>query len=362
MRSMTTEPSTDRYFADALDGRQDITDSYEVLGDLPSLVGVSSGEEDGIVNQIRSLIEGEGGGVGTVANLSASAAADASALYHSDLIAAVDGTDAVAPLRFVADTLYAVGMVLVTPRTHHQPRAYVTRTRASHSAPLRQPVGNLGQAVQLWSEHLRGARELEQSWTSTFREYGEREVALDWLEGDEDRFVLIDGPVLTQNMLTQDRARELLERLVRTRRAIGFIKELSATPLLAAIGYALLPGEVFVIGEWKNVLSDRFRTRQSHIGEWVEQHGDTVVRAVYKVRSKAFAVECHAEQLPLAFAILEHDNGGSLDHDIPMLLQIADNHVRSRFNGNRAREEVIARFASDEPSRFLALTSERGLR
>jgi len=136
MWPMTTEPSTGGYFADALDGREDITDSYEVLGDLPDLVGVSSGEEDGIVDQIRGLIEGEGGGVGIIRDLSAQAAAEARDLYHSDLIAAVDGTDAVAPLRFVADTLYAVGMVLVTPRTHHQPRAYVTRTRASHSAPL----------------------------------------------------------------------------------------------------------------------------------------------------------------------------------------------------------------------------------
>jgi len=228
--------------------------------------------------------------------------------------------------------------------------------------PLRQPVGNLGQAVQLWSEHLRGTREHEQSWTSTFREFGEREVALGWLDDGDGRFVLLDGPVLTQNMLTQDRARELLERLVATRRAIGFIKDLSANPLLAAIGYALRPGETFVLSDWKNILSGRFQTRQGYIGTWVEQHGENLIRAVYKVRSRAFAVECHAEWLPLAFAILEHDDGGTLDHNIPMLLQVADNHVRSRFNGNRARDEVIARFASAEPSRFLALTSERDLR
>lgn len=359
---MTNEPPAGRYFADALDGRLDITDSYEVLGDLPGLVGASSDEEDGVVTRIRSLLESEGGGVDTIGVRSAPVAASASDLYHADLIAAVDGTDAVAPLRFVADTLYAIGMVLVTPRTHHQPKSYVTRTRASQAATLRQQVSGLSDALQHWSEHLRGAREQEQSWTNTFREYGERELALRWLEDDDRRFVLIDGPVLTQNMLTQDRARALLERLVETRRAIGFIKELSANPLLAAAGYALRPGEVFEFRDWRNILSDRFRTGQRHIGTWVEEHGDQIVRAVYKVRSRAFAVECHAEHLPLALAILEHDNGGSLDHDIPMLLQIADNHVRSRFNGNRAREEVIARFAADDPGRFLALTSERGLR
>ena len=359
---MTNEPLSGRYFADALDGRVDITDSYEVLGDLPSLVGVSSREEDGIVDRIRSLITAEGGGISKIASLAAPAAVDARNLYHSDLIAAVDGTDAVAPLRFVADTLYAVGMVRVTPQTHHQPKAYVTRTRASHSTALHHPVSSLGEAVQNWSEHLRGAREQEQSWTSTFREYGEREVALDWLEDNEGRLALIDGPVLTQNMLTQDLARVLLQRLIETSRAIGFIKDITANPLLTAVGYALRPGETFVLADWKNILSDRFSTRQSHISRWVEQHGAPVVRAVYKIRNRAFAIECHAERLSLAFAILEHDNTGALDHDIPMLLQIADNHVRSRFNGNRAREEVIARFASSEPGRFLALTSERGLR
>ena len=359
---MTNEPPAGRYFADALDGRVDITDSYEVLGDLPGLVGASSEAEDEIVERIRRLLETEGGGVDAIDDRSAPALNGASDLYQADLIAAVDGTDAVAPLRFVADTLYAIGMVLVTPRTHHQPKSYVTRTRASQAASLRQQVRGLSDAVQHWSEHLRGAREQEQSWTSTFREYGERELALRWLEDDDRRFVLIDGPVLTQNMLTQDRARDLLERLVETRRAIGFIKDLTANPLLTAAGYALRPGEVFEFRDWRNILSDRFHTRQSHIGAWVEEHGDQIVRAVYKVRSRAFAVECHAERLPLALAILEHDNGGSLDHDIPMLLQIADNHVRSRFNGNRAREEVIARFASNEPGRFLALTSERGLR
>ena len=83
---------------------------------------------------------------------------------------------------------------------------------------------------------------------------------------------------------------------------------------------------------------------------------------IYKISRKSFAIECLAEQIPLALAILGHDNGGTLDHDIPMLLQIADNHVRATFNGARARNEVIARFSADDPHRFLAMTNERSLR
>ena len=359
---MTSQNNTERYFAHALEGRRDITDSYEVLGDIPELVGISSEKEDDFVAIIRNLIETQTDGISSVGELHTPSLSDASSLYRHNLIAAVDGTDAVSVLRFASDTIYAVGVVLVTPQTHHRPKAHVTRTRASHLTPSENPRVSWQKALQEWAEYLRGAREQEQSWINTFREYEEREVAHEWLQENENHIVLLDGPILTQNMLTQETARELLKEIVDDQRAIGFIKDLSANPLLSAIGYALYPGEAFVMREWSNILSDRFGRRQQNISRWVEQNATEVVRAVYKVSRKAFAVECLASQLPLAFAILEHDNTGPLDHDIPMLLQIADKHVRTRFNGSRARDEVIARFSASDPNRFLSLSNERSIR
>jgi hypothetical protein len=163
-------------------------------------------------------------------------------------------------------------------------------------------------------------------------------------------------------MLTQDRARDLLHNITDSGRAIGFIKNLSANPLLSAIGYALRPSEVFVMRQWATILSERFGQRQQNISRWIEDNAGNVVRAVYKVNRKAFGIECVADRLPLALAILEFDNDGALDHDIPMLLQIADGHVRAMFNGARARDEVIARFSASDPNRFLALTNERSIR
>lgn len=163
-------------------------------------------------------------------------------------------------------------------------------------------------------------------------------------------------------MLTQDRARDLLLNIVNNGRAIGFIKNLSANPLLSAIGYALRPGEVFVMNQWATVLSERFGERQKNISRWIIEHIDDVVRAVYKINRKAFGIECRADQIALALAILKYDNAGPMDHDIPMLLQIADNHVRAKFNGNRARDEVIARFSAIDPTQFLTLTNERSIR
>ena len=70
------------------------------------------------------------------------------------------------------------------------PRAYVTRTQANHLAPTTQPptVAGWEQAIAQWAEYLRSAREQEHSWINTFREYHEREMALEWLNEAEDKF------------------------------------------------------------------------------------------------------------------------------------------------------------------------------
>ena len=314
---MTTSNQTGRYFADALAGKQDITDSYLNFGDIPDLVGVSSQNEDQFVANVRRLIENEAGGTDNIGNVASNSVADAADLYHNNLIAAVDGTDAVSSLRFASDTIYAAGVILVTPQTQHRPRAHVTRTQALHLTPGRNLGRTWMQAIQDWEEYLRGARQQEQSWINTFREYEEREVAYEWMEENDRHIVLLDGPVLTQNMLTQDRARDLLLAIVNDERAIGFIKNLSANPLLSAIGYALRPGEVFVMRHWAAILSERFGNRQQNISDWITSNAGSMVRAVYKVNQKAFGIECVADRLPLALAILEYDNAGSIRSRYP---------------------------------------------
>ena len=359
---MTNTPPSDNYFRDAYQNRLDITDSYLALGDIPDLVGVSVENEKGIIQAVRRLLEQDGGGISKISNLAQPLRQKARDLYQGDRIVAIDGTDAISPLRFVSDTLYAAGVVAVTPRSHHQPRARVTRTRASSYASNQDFTGTWEENIRAWGEYLRGAREHEVSWVHTFREWEERELANEWLQEDHQRFALIDGPVLTQNLLSQGTARDLLEKLIGTGRAIGFIKNLSSNPLLVAIGCALEPGEAFVLSHWSNLLSARFRNGQEVIASWIERKADDVVRAIYKLNRKAYGIECIREQVPLAFAVLKQDPGGSADHDIPMLLQIADAHVRSRFNGATAQDEVLARYSLNDSGEFLNLVNERKLR
>ncbi len=359
---MTSQPSQYNHFRDALRERRDITDSYLELGGIPELVGLSAQADDQIITRMRGLLDQQPEGIFNLAEFAQPALPQARHIYVDNLVAAVDGTNAISPLRFVSDTLYATGVVRVTPASVHEPRASVTRTRATSYNPANNPDRPWNEIIQEWAEYLRSARDSEMSWVNTFREYEERQMARDWLDMDSNHIVLIDGPILTQNLLSQDAAHGLLQAIASSSRAIGFIKELSANPLLVAIGTALQPGEAFILQHWTNLLQERFRHDQAAIAEWIAANASDIVRVIYKTQRKAYAIECNAPLISLALAILEQDPGGPADHNIPMLLQIADAHVQSQFNGQAARDEALARFSINDPDRFTALISERSLR
>ena len=354
---MSMQPSLYNHFRDALRERRDVTDTYVELGGIPRLVGLSAETDDHVIALMRELLDRQPQGICNIAQLAQPALSQATHIYKDNLIAAVDGTDAISPLRFVSETLYATGVVRVTPAAVHEPRASVTRTRASSYNPANNNDRPWNEIIQEWAEYLRSARDSEISWVNTFREYEEREMAKDWLDIDRDHIVLIVGPIMTQNLLSQDAAHSLLEAISSSHRAIGFVKELSANPLLVAIGSALQPGEAFVLQHWTNLLQQRFRHNQEAIAEWIGANASDIVRVVYKTQRKAYA-----QLTSLALAILQQDPGGPADHNIPMLLQIADAHARSRFNGQAARDETLARFSINDPERFTALTNERSLR
>lgn len=348
-------------FSDALSREKDISESWMLLGDMPSLLGLSMEGDQNVVERMRRWLTRDGP-LSRLDDIGGEQRSRVESLYDAGLIAAVDGTDAVAPVRTVADTLYACGVVLVTPKTVALERSRVTRTLAAEFDAA-QDIGRADeQSLQDWADYLENARDKEKSWVSTFREYHERKLGIEWCREDANRRVLIDGPLLTQNLLTQDPGRELLLKLVERDQAIGFLKDISANPLVSAVGHALEAGEVYVIASWTNLLSQRFDQGQQTIARWIKEHAAHVVRAVYKVNAKAYCIECPLGILGEAVAILGYDPGGTWHHDIPMLLQLADSEARGRFKGHEARDELLARFAQEDPQRFIALTNERNFR
>ena len=135
---MTTQPSQYNHFRDALRERRDITDTYLELGGVPQLVGLSAQADDHIIALMRDLLNQQSQGIFNLAQRAQPALPQATDIYRDNLIAAVDGTDAISPLRFVSETLYATGVVRVTPASVHEPRASVTRNPGRLLQPSQQ--------------------------------------------------------------------------------------------------------------------------------------------------------------------------------------------------------------------------------
>ena len=124
---MTNQPSQYNHFRDALRERRDITDTYLALGGVPQLVGLSAEADDQIIALMRDLLNQQSYGISNLSQLAQPALPQAARIYQDNLIAAVDGTDAISPLRFVSETLYAhwcgQGHTRVSARTQSQRHA-----------------------------------------------------------------------------------------------------------------------------------------------------------------------------------------------------------------------------------------------
>ena len=134
------------------------------MGGIPQLVGLSAEADDRIIALMRDLLDEQYQGILNLSQLAQPALPQATDIYRDNLIAAVDGTDAISPLRFVSDTLYATGVVRVTPASVHEPSASVTRTRAASYNPANNTGRPWNETIQEWAEYLRSARDSEISW------------------------------------------------------------------------------------------------------------------------------------------------------------------------------------------------------
>ena len=259
---MDGNAETGSCFQYAFEHRVDTSGEHLAISEIPRLLNLSAADDQTIVDAIRSVLA-ETGGLGKCADLARNNTAAAADLYRRDRIAAIDGTNYISPTRLMSETVYGAGIVAVTPGSRHTPRSKATTTHARARVDPDDDNATVNEKLKSWAGKLDRAREDEESWTSTFREYEEREMATDLLESDPVDAVLIDGPILTQNLLSQTEGRKLLKRLTASGGAIGYIKDLSANARLKAIGFALKTGETFTIHDWKTMLSDRFRTGQS---------------------------------------------------------------------------------------------------
>jgi len=269
-------------------------------------------------------------------------------------VAAVDGTNALELTPMMSTSAYAVAVGYLTSRNRGNPHITVTTTNTKYinrAEISRQDIGELCDEL----DEIR----VDESWPTTFREYQERRVAMSC--GAD--IVLIDGPVWTQNLVSQNRGREIYREMDASRSSfIGVIKNIAGSWTMSKwCGYSLKPGEGFVVGRIKSQFQTRFK-KHGDVLDWVNQMPDDYVRVVYRPKQKAFAFECRLTQLSLAVALLLEDASPTKNHEIPQLLELIDAQIRASFHGGNARQLVISKIQRDNYQMGIDVTNERDYR
>ena len=280
--------------------------------------------------------------------------------FSQGLIAAVDGTDRLPPIAFPATQLYVAGVSWVTTRESGMPNMHMTSTTANlkmASSDNDDDIWSLAEAVDNAS--------MESSWSKTFREYVERETALDRIP-NEVEVAFIDGPLFTQNLMTQTQGRELLARMIgdKRRKYIGVIKDLSASWAISRwAACCLRPGEVYLICTIQQAFSERFgNASMQHVNKWVAANTSTHVRCVYRPAGKAFAFECAMADIPYTVALLRKDASPQIDHEIPRILQFVDADCRSSNSSGQVRNLLISQVHQRNQMMASDITDERNSR
>jgi hypothetical protein len=271
-------------------------------------------------------------------------------------VAAVDGTDAMQRITFMSTSAYACAVGYVTSQRRSDPHITITSTNTTYMT--HQSGKAFSTELGRLCDELDSAR-VDQSWTTTFREYHERETAL--ICGT--KFVLLDGPVWTQNLVSQPSGRTLYTQMDQSKSSfIGVIKDISGSWTLSKwCGYSLEPGEGFVVGKVKTQFASRFK-QHVDVKYWVDNMSDDYVRVVFRPNQKAFAMECRLSDLPIAMAIILEDASRTINHEIPLLLETIDAQIRAGFHGSMAADLVIARLQHEDYRMGVDVTNEREYR
>jgi len=270
-------------------------------------------------------------------------------------VGAVDGTYAYEPIDLMNFSTLGVATTWVTALNQADPNITIAYTSSAYRDP--QSLSTSSALIDLCNE-LDEARE-ERSWHRTYREYAERETAMSCPAG----CVLIDGPIFTQNLATQDMGRSILDAMADMNKDwVGVIKDLrGAQSLTKWIAYSLLPGEMCTVDTVSESLAERFGVNSGDAGKWASAIDDAFVRVVYRPNKKAFAIECRRDFVPMAMAIIMADSSSTIGHEMPVLMNIADAKMR-RFESSAIRQNLMRRIADTDYCMGMDIVDERNYR
>jgi NurA domain len=356
-----------KIFRQVLQNAKDVTDTFDIdLGRLPEDIVESHQQAEPYIQQVREIMDGailnpdtdlssiNFGLVDMKAWAKVYGAHIKEALQSGDVVA-IDGTPLVPYQRFLVSQVYACAIGTLTYREHMSIKAQVVKTRARQGLFIDK------------AETERFINETEnlsssQSWPSAFMEYLERQAARD----HPAQYALIDGPFITQNLLTREEGRKLYGTMLGAKRKcyVGVIKDIRfahAEERFAAA--ALRTGELFVRDTEYNILKARLdKDYSATVKRFGEDYLTDILRGIFKPGRETFGFQCHRQDLPAAICLLSMDANTQPGHEIPFLLEQVDAQLRGRYRPQETMAAVEFAIAGDNIDEFYDEAEERKFR
>ncbi|SRR6266851_1265029 len=356
-----------KIFQEVLRNAKDVTDTFDVdLGRIPEDVVASHQQAEPYIQNMRKLMEriilAPDADLSTVSvgliNMQAWVEVHGipirEALRNGNVVA-IDGTPLVPYQRFLTAQVYACAVGTLTYREHMALKAHVVKTQAQQGLFIDEEDTY---RFVMETENL----STSQSWPSTFMEYMERQAARD----HPAHYALIDGPFLTQNLMTQEDGRKLYQTMLNAKRKcyVGVTKDLRFAHAEERFeAAALRTGELFVRNTEYNVFKDRLTKDYSGaVKRFGEDYLVDILRGIFKPGRKAFGFQCHRYDLPAVVCLLSMDANTQPGHEIPFLLEQVDAKLRGRYRPNETAAAIEFALASDNMDEFYDEAEERKFR
>ncbi|OQW91224.1 MAG: hypothetical protein BWK78_05215 [Thiotrichaceae bacterium IS1] len=364
---MGKQSTTQKIFKYVLQNAKDVTDTFDVnLGDIPQDVVASRQQAEPHIKNVRQLMEEKRLEPDTDLSNVELGLIDMSewvkvhgepireALKSGDVVA-IDGTPLLQLQRFLTTQVYACAIGTLTYRDNLALKAQVVKTQASQE---------LFQDIDATTRHIKETERLSssRSWPAAFLEYKERQTGYN----HHAKYVLIDGPLITQNLLTQTEGRELYTKMLGVNRKcyVGVTKDLRFADTEERYeAVALHAGELFIRNTEYNVMRERLeKDYRGAVKTWSEDYLRDIFRGIYKPGRKAFGFQCHRDDLPLVVCLLSMDCHPQPGHEIPFLLEQVDAKIRGRYRPTETMSAIEATLARHNMDEFYDETEERMFR
>lgn len=362
------KPSTSqKIFKYVLEHAKDVTDTFDInLGNIPQDVLISRQQAEPHIKNVRQLMENKilmpnvdlssvEFGLIDMAKWAEVYGEPIRQALKSGNVVAVDGTPLIQPQRFLTAQIYACAIGTLTYRDQLALKAQVVKTQADQE---------LFQNMEATKRHIEETERLSssRSWPAAFMEYKERETAYK----HHAKYVLIDGPLITQNLLTQTEGRNLYEKILAANRKcyVGVTKDLRFADTEERYeAVALRTGELFIRNTEYNVMKERLeKDYKGAVKTWSEDYLRDIFRGIYKPGCKAFGFQCHRDDLPSVVCLLSMDCHPQPGHEIPFLLEQVDAKIRGRYRPTETMSAIEATLAHHNMDEFYDETEERTFR